>query len=299
MRFKKWLGTLLIIVSILLFIYQIYTDLINNKIPFSGYPRYDAFDYLILIFPLLFIVGYSLIADLSKRTKKIIKTVCVLIITFLVVSILFNIVTRATNFQICGELINHIETNEKVVALTFDNPNPSTIDQLLELFDKQNIKVTFFVTGKYIEEHPEYIKIIKEKGHELGNSSYSHTRMIYENPNFIRQEIEKTDQLLQQIGVKDEILFRAPYGRKFIVLPYILSKMNKKDILWDIDPHDYDKTNPDEISKYVIEQVKPGSIVLLHNRKQTLMALEVMVKELKVKGYSFKTISEMLKYNKL
>jgi peptidoglycan/xylan/chitin deacetylase (PgdA/CDA1 family) len=169
--------------------------------------------------------------------------------------------------------------------------------------ERNQIKATFFVVGNIIEKHPATVRLVISKGHELGNHSYSHQKMISENPSFIRSEIEKTDQLLRQLGVKEEIHFRAPYGRKFLVLPYVLAKMNKKNILWNVNPNDYKALNSEVIENYVLEHVTPGSIILLHDgggdRSPTVAATESLIKKLGERGYTFKTVSELMRVNGL
>ncbi len=206
---------------------------------------------------------------------------------------------NSLNSQVFGELVNHVNTTEKAVALTYDDgPNPPYTNQLLELLERNQIKATFFVIGKIAEKYPETVQLILSKGHEVGNHSYSHTQLIFKNPFFIRSEIEKTDKLLRQLGVKQEIHFRAPYGRKLLALPYLLAKRQKKNILWNLDSKDYEADNPEVIGSYVIEHVHPGSIILMHDgggeRSRTIAATEILIKKLKEKGYKFKTISELI-----
>ncbi|HEY9675751.1 MAG TPA: polysaccharide deacetylase family protein, partial [Waterburya sp.] len=163
---------------------------------------------------------------------------------------------NSLNFQVFGKLVNHVDTTEKVVALTYDDgPNPPYTNQLLELLERNQIKATFFVIGEKAEKYPETVRLILSKGHEVGNHSYSHMQLIFKNPFFIRSEIEKTDKLLRQLGAKQEIHFRAPYGRKLLALPYILSKMQKKNILWNLDSKDYEASNSESIIDYVIKNV--------------------------------------------
>jgi len=230
----------------------------------------------------------------------------VIFITFLgftlVTIYLLNALSKTTKFQVFGELVNHVDTKEKVVALTYDDgPNPPYTNQLIGILERNQIKATFFVVGNIIEKHPATVRLVISKGHELGNHSYSHQKMISENPSFIRSEIEKTDQLLRKLGVKEEIHFRAPYGRKFLVLPYLLAKMNKKNILWNVNPNDYKALNSEVIENYVLEHVSPGSIILLHDgggdRSRTVTATESLIKKLGEKGYTFKTVSELMRVN--
>lgn len=212
---------------------------------------------------------------------------------------LCNKLARTPKLQIIGELITQIHTPEKVVALTYDDgPSPEHTNQLLTLLERLQVKATFFVVGEKIEENPEILKSIVEQGHELGNHSYSHPEMIWKMPGFIKSEIEKTDQLLRQLGVQQEIHFRSPFGIKFLILPYFLNKMKKKNIMWNVDPKDYQASSPEEISDYVIKNVVPGSIILLHDFERvdspTIPATEVMIQKLQAKGYKFKTVSELI-----
>lgn len=213
---------------------------------------------------------------------------------------LLNRLSTSLKFQVFGELVNQVDTAQKVIALTYDDgPNPPYTNQLLDLLQRHQIKATFFVVGKAIEKHPETVRLLLSNGHEIGNHSYSHKPLIFEKPGFIWSEIEKTDQILRQLGVKQEIHFRAPYGRKLIALPYFLAKLRKKNILWDIDSKDYEASNPEDIETYVLDQVHPGSIILMHDgggdRWRTVVATEKLIEKLKEKGYTFKTVSELMR----
>jgi len=242
---------------------------------------------------------------MSKVRNKWVQKL-VIFITFLGLTLvtiyLLNALSKTTKFQVFGELVNHVDTKEKVVALTYDDgPNPPYTNQLIGILERNQIKATFFVVGNIIEKHRATVRLVLSKGHELGNHSYSHQKMTSENPSFIRSEIEKTDQLLRQLGVKEEIHFRAPYGRKLLVLPYLLAKMNKKNILWNVNPNDYKAQNSEVIENYVLEHVSPGSIILLHDgggdRSRTVAATESLIKKLGEKGYTFKTVSELMRVN--
>ena len=198
--------------------------------------------------------------------------------------------------------INRADTEVKVVALTYDDgPSSPYTNQLLDILDRYQVKATFFEIGRNIEKHPEIVPMIVARGHELANHSYSHTDMMFKPREFLLSEIEKTDKLLQELGVKqDSISFRPPFGRRFVVLSYLLSQMHKKLIMWDVNSLDYEKTlTAEDIANRVIDNVRSGSIVLMHDsggdRSKTLAATQAIVKTLQSKGYAFKTVSELLK----
>jgi peptidoglycan/xylan/chitin deacetylase (PgdA/CDA1 family) len=110
--------------------------------------------------------------------------------------------------------------------------------------------------------------------------------MMFKPREFLLSEIEKTDKILQELGVKqDSISFRPPLGRRCVVLSYLLSQMQKKMIMWDVNSLDYENTlTAEDIANRVIDNVRSGSIVLMHDgggdRSKTLAATQAIVKTL-------------------
>jgi len=201
--------------------------------------------------------------------------------------------------QVFGVAIHRISTTDKVVALTYDDgPNPPYTDQILQVLQDLDVKATFFLLGEELEKHPEYVEKISGLGHDIGNHSWSHTQLIFKSPAFIKNEISKTDTLIKSLGYDKEIHFRAPYGRKLFILPWILSSQNRKHILFDVAPDDWECPSVDIIVDKVMQSVKPGSIILFHdgggNRSQTVQATRIVIEKLKADGYKFLTIGQML-----
>jgi peptidoglycan-N-acetylglucosamine deacetylase len=234
--------------------------------------------------------------------KKTIMIIFIIIILLLGISYaLFNL-SKSRTFQFFGGLVNQVETSEKVVALTFDDGPDMHTDEILTILKAENVKGTFFLTGNEIEKYSDAAKRIAEEGHEIGNHSYSHQRMVLKSPSFIKEEIEKTDELIRQIGYKGEIHFRPPFGKKLFVLPYYLDKHDRKSIIWNIEPETYPEVAADstKIAKHVIDNIKPGSIILLHvmyeSRRESLHSVKEMITSLKAQGYKLVTVSELLTY---
>ena len=235
---------------------------------------------------------------IRSKTKLVALVSVVLIIICLIA--LWQI-SRSRTFQFFGELIPRINTSQKIVALTFDDgPTVDATDQILAILAEQNIKATFFVIGADLERNLDQGRKIVAAGHELGNHSYSHERMILVTPSFVKQEIETTDKVIRDAGYQGEILFRPPYGKKLFALPYYLSKTGRKSITWDVEPESYPEidANADKITAHVLSNTRPGSIIILHvmypNRRESMKAVKTIVEGLKSQGYSFKTVSELL-----
>jgi peptidoglycan-N-acetylglucosamine deacetylase len=218
-----------------------------------------------------------------------------ILVVFLLLLGTYKLMNSRTH-QLFGGLTEQVETNQKVVALTFDDGPTKKVNQILPLLDKYNAKATFFLIGEEIEKHSEETKKIVQARHQIGNHTFSHNRMVFKTPSYIKQEIEKTDQLIQEAGYKGEIDFRPPNGKKLVVLPYYLNKQNRDTITWNIEPDSYYTTASDKV-KYVKDHIKPGSIILMHpmydETDKELQAIEGVLLALSNEGYTFVTVNEL------
>jgi chitin deacetylase len=225
----------------------------------------------------------------------------ILVVLLILISVGLWQVSRSRTFQFFGEIIPRVDTSQKIVALTFDDgPTPQATDEILGILSEMNVRATFFVTGAELQQNLAQGKKIVAAGHELGNHSYSHVRMFFVTPSFVKQEIESTDKLIKDTGYQGEILFRPPYGKKLFALPYYLWKHNRKSITWDVEPDSYPEIAADanKIVEHVLANARPGSIIILHvmypNRRESMKSVKTIIERLKAQGYSFKTVSELL-----
>lgn len=121
---------------------------------------------------------------------------------------------KARTYQPFGELVPRVERTRKVIALTFDDgPTAGYGDQILDLLRQLNIRATFFVNGRDVEAQAELVSRMAAEGHELGNHTYSHARMVLKS------------------GYTGPIHFRPPYGKKLVILPHYLWKTGRKTIM--------------------------------------------------------------------
>ena len=223
------------------------------------------------------------------------------VVLTIIISVGLRQVSRSRTFQFFGEIIPRVETSQKIVALTFDDgPTPEATDQILAILSEMNVRATFFVTGAELEQNLEQGKKLVAAGHQLGNHSYSHVRMFFVTPSFVKQEIESTDKLIRETGYQGDIHFRPPYGKKLFTLPYYLWKHRRKSITWDVEPDSYPEIAADanKIVEHVLANVRPGSIIILHvmypNRRESMKSVKMIVEGLRADGYEFKTVSELL-----
>jgi chitin deacetylase len=235
--------------------------------------------------------------ETGQIMRKLLIPTAILTLIIVVLIVLWNI-SKSRTFQFFGEIVPKVNTSQKVVALTFDDgPTPKATDELLSILQQENIHATFFVIGGDLQQHLAEGKKIVAAGHELGNHSFSHKRMLLVTPSFVREEIETTDKLIRETGYQGEIHFRPPYGKKLFALPYYLSKTGRKTITWDVEPDSYPEVaaRSEKIVEHVLSKTQPGSIIILHvmysSGEQSMKAVRGIVEGLKAKGYSFKTVS--------
>jgi peptidoglycan/xylan/chitin deacetylase (PgdA/CDA1 family) len=205
---------------------------------------------------------------------------------------------KSRSFQLFGELVTAVATDDSVVALTFDDgPSAPYTDSILELLQESRVHATFFVTGSALERYPAIARRMVEQGHELGNHSYSHLRMVLLSPGTIRHEVEATDSLIRTTGFESRIHFRPPYGKRLVGLPWYLERTDRTTVLWTLEPDTWYR-RADEMVKHVLDNARPGSIILLHvevpARVQERLALPRIVEGLRAKGYDFVTVSDLM-----
>ena len=208
---------------------------------------------------------------------------------------------RSRTVQLFGTLVARVETGERRVALTFDDgPTPAVTDSILAVLAARDVRATFFVTGAEMARAPDAGARIVAAGHELGNHSWSHQRMVLRLPGFIRREVEHTDSLIRAAGHRGPVHFRPPYGYKLVGLPWYLSRTDRTTITWDVEPDSYADVaaTPEGIVRHTLDRVRPGSIILLHpwyrSRATSLAAVGPLVDSLRARGYAVGPVRDLV-----
>lgn len=191
-----------------------------------------------------------------------------------------------------------VETDKKQIALSFDaawgNEDTATI---LEILRKYNVKVTFFMTGGWVESYPEDVKAILADGHDLGNHSENHKNMSQLSDSEMEEELMAVHRKVKELTGYDMFLFRPPYGDYDNDVIKMAKKCGYYPIQWDVDSLDWKDYGVDSIIKTVTEHkhLGNGSIILCHNgAKYTAQALETLITTLQDQGYEFVPISQLI-----
>lgn len=208
---------------------------------------------------------------------------------------------RARGIQVFGRIVDRAATDERRVALTFDDgPTPGVADSIVSILAERRVRATFFVVGQSLEQHPEEGRMLLSAGHELGNHSWSHARMVLHPVAFYRREVERTDAAIRAAGHTGPIYFRPPYGYKLLGLPWVLQQSRRTTVTWDVEPDSYPEVaaSSDAIVRHVLDRVRPGSIILLHvwfpSRRASLDAVGPLVDSLTARGYRVGPVRDLL-----
>ncbi|MDO4540475.1 MAG: polysaccharide deacetylase family protein [Syntrophomonadaceae bacterium] len=199
-----------------------------------------------------------------------------------------------------GILVRGIDTEEKVVALTFDDgPDPQGTPAVLSALAKHDIKATFFVMGKRAKEYPKLLLGVAAAGHELGNHSYQHNYYNHYDYEFIREDINRTQSLLNELTGEAPALLRAPGGNLTNDVIKAARELELMLVNWGSDSRDWENgKSAESIAAHVLDHVGPGQIILLHdgcpNSLHTAAALDTIITALTAQGYRFVTVSELL-----
>lgn len=191
------------------------------------------------------------------------------------------------NFHLTSK--NSLETKEKKVLLTFDDGphNPNTT-KTLEVLKKHDVKALFCVIGKNIEGNEHILKQLIDEGHLLANHSYSHAFWFdVWSTKKVTNDLASCQHLINTYQTSPQ-LFRPPYGVTNPNIAKAVKILNLQSIGWNIRSYDTSTNDIEKITQRILAQLKPGAIILLHDRLDNMpQLLEKLIPAIKEKGYSF------------
>ena len=190
--------------------------------------------------------------------------------------------------QVYVKALCRVKTTEKVVYLTFDDgPDAEQTPQVLDVLKCNNAKATFFCIGSRIAGNEQIIKRIIDEGHTVGNHSFSHTNGF---PLFSRRrmvaDIEQCQKAIENAIGTAPTLFRPPFGVTNPTVGKAVKTLNLKTIGWTIRTYDTNRGSDAKIARRISRQLRPGAIILLHDRlPQSAERLQMVIDTVKENGY--------------
>ena len=194
--------------------------------------------------------------------------------------------TLRPNVQWFGPVITHFATDRKEVWLTIDDGPTDDTSAVLDLFDRHDVKATFFVKGVLAEQRPELVRAIVARGHSIANHSHTHPSASFWCllPGRIATEIDDCNRALGNAPR----WFRAPIGHKNPFVHPALRRREMRLIGWTVRGFDGVLSDPDQILGRILPRLAPGAIVVLHQgRDHSLHVLAHVIVALQERGYAF------------
>ena len=220
-------------------------------------------------------------------------------------SFLSLLCTLSLVFQLCFSLTvsakihcrNTMSTRK--IALTFDDgPHPRYTKEILEILREYQVTATFFVIGLNVDYYPDDLKKIAEAGCEIGNHTYSHSKISTLSKEEIQSEILRCEEsVYKTVGIRPTV-FRPPEGLTTKCLEAAIDELDYSIVLWSIDTKDWAMNPSSQITETVMKGLKGGDIILMHDYvsggNTTCKALRSIIPQLLSQGYEFITVSELI-----
>lgn len=209
-------------------------------------------------------------------------------------------------FGLHSELFRHGNRQLKFIAITFDDgPDPQYTPKILDILREENVKATFFVVGTHVAKYPEIALRIVEEGHEIGNHTYSHRNLYRLSKEHIVEEIEKAHEVIMLVTGEEAHLLRPPRGMYDSNVVEISHARRYTIALWSLSSQDWAEVSAGTVKRNILNNIQNGDILLFHDsgnivsyeggdRHNTVVALPVIIRELRDMGYQFVTITEMM-----
>ena len=205
--------------------------------------------------------------------------------------------------QLYGQMLNHGPRDRMEVAITFDDgPNDPWTLRIADTLDHYDVEGAFFTVGKNAEEHPGIVRSLIAQGHLIGNHSYRHHKSdAVVDPRY--GELWKAEHAIFSAAGVCPAIYRPPNGFHTPWQLHAVASRGMKTITWDVIPRDWKDPPPEEIVRRVLDSVRPGSIILLHDgkdtdhhadRSATLNALPGIIEGLRTKGYKIVRLDKLV-----
>ena len=212
--------------------------------------------------------------------------------------------SMAPTGQWYGKTFIGLAPGTKRLALTYDDgPNDPHTRHLLDVLAKHEVRATFFLIGRYVQQQPDIARGILAAGHTVGNHTFNHPLLIFKTAAEIRHELSECSRAIADVVGEPPRFFRPPFGGRRPAILRIAREMGLEPIMWNVPGNDWKAPSAEAIVANVAKQLRGGDVILLHDgshqnigvdRSQTVIATDRLIERYKSEGYQFVTIPEMM-----
>lgn len=185
-----------------------------------------------------------------------------------------------------------LDPNRPMVALTFDDgPQTAVGNQIMDVAAKYDAKVTFYMTADRVPSRAAEVQRMVAEGHEVGNHTLNHVILTKVSAAEVVKQVEKGNDVIEQYSGVRPATMRLPGGGKNAT---VIANIHQPIILWNIDTLDWKTKNTASTVSSVLNNVKDGDIVLMHELySATGNAVDIIIPELAARGFQMVTVSEL------
>jgi peptidoglycan/xylan/chitin deacetylase (PgdA/CDA1 family) len=195
-------------------------------------------------------------------------------------------------------------TNLRQLALTFDDgPNDPHTLRLLEVLAKHEVRATFFMIGRYVQQRPQIAREVAQAGHALGNHTFTHPNLIFCSAMQTRIQLQECTRAIEDTVGQTPKLFRPPFGGRRPSTFRIARELGLAPVMWNVTGFDWSAHSSEAVEKKVSKQIRGADVILLHDgshsqlgtdRSHTVAATDRLLTRYKAEGYEFVTIPEIV-----
>jgi peptidoglycan/xylan/chitin deacetylase (PgdA/CDA1 family) len=213
--------------------------------------------------------------------------------------------TMSPTSQLYGRTFVGLEPGSRQLALTYDDgPNDPYTMQLLEVLERHEVKATFFLIGRFVQQRPAIARAIVDAGHAVGSHTWDHPNLVLVSQPELRSQLDKTQRAIFDATGVEAKLFRPPFGGRRPATLRMVRQLGLQPIMWSVTGYDWNAKSAGTIVAHAERQIRGGNVILLHDgghhalgtdRSCTVAATDRIIVRCQSEGYEFVTIPEMMR----
>ncbi len=212
--------------------------------------------------------------------------------------------SMAPTGQWYGQTFTNLKPGTRQIALTYDDgPNEPHTERLLEVLARHQVRATFFLMGRYVQQRPDLARSIAAAGHVIGNHTFTHPLLTFKSEAEIRRQLSDCRNALQDAVGEHSNFFRPPFGGRRPAVLRIARELGLEPVMWSVTGYDWSAPPAEIIERKVKKQIRGGDVILLHDgghkhmgadRSQTVIATDHLITHYKGEGFEFVSVPVML-----
>lgn len=229
--------------------------------------------------------------------KWLIQGLLIVLFGLLAAGVVWNFLGNEDASVMAEPIYQGTNTEQKVALAINVDWGEDVLPEMLDVLEQENVKATFFVTGRFAEKFPELVQQIAAAGHEIGNHGYKHPHPDQLSVAQNQKDITQSEAVLEKLTGTKPTLYAPPYGEHGETCLQAAEQCGYTTILWTADTVDWEEPAPSHdtlVQRVTGDKLTSGAIILMHPKAHTAEALPDIIHTIEAKGYQCVKVSEVL-----